>query len=220
MSVTIQPFDYSVDLMRSILWQDDTALNLQTLVKDQQNFVDSAYTKFWQDWYTNVFNLDTANDFGLAVWSIILGLPLFIDVSGDSDDKPIWGFDDDFYYNFDRGVFTTERNIILKTEEKRIVLKLRYFQLANRGDLIEINYFLRYVFKDNVIYGLDGLDMSMTYVLLFKMSQNLFKALMQYDLFPRPAAVKLKFYDGTLDTFGFDLETYKNFDNGYFYYGS
>jgi len=80
-----------------------------------------------EDWYTNVFNLQTANDFGLAVWSQILSLPLFGKYKPDPPDKPIWGFGTN-NQNFGHGNFTfNSGGINLTTEEKRLVLKLRYF---------------------------------------------------------------------------------------------
>src|SRR6185437_5055288 len=113
--------------------------------------------------------LQTANEFGLAVWSIILNLPLFIGPPPDPPGKPVWGFGDN-YENFDNGNFSNASGGItsLTIDEKRLILRLRYFQLISRGAIPEINAFLNYFFKAyGQVYVLDGLDMSMVVVFLF-----------------------------------------------------
>lgn len=228
MTQQIQEFDYSVNLTGNILWEYNNSTNLLSLINAKQIWYDENFTQFWTDWYTDVFNLQTANDFGLAVWSIILGLPLFINLFPENN-KPIWGLADDNTgangnKNFDNGNFAYEQNgIVLTTEQKRIVLKLRYFQLSTRADVLSVNAFLKFVFGDDVIYVLDGLDMSMVYVWLFEMDPVLLQALTLYDLLPRPAAVGIRYIPGLKPVFGLaDDDTgangNKNFDNGTFLY--
>ena len=85
---TIQEFDYSVDLLKAILWQYNESPNLLSLVTQKQEWYTQNQSEFWSDWYTNVFNLQTANLFGLAVWSIILNVPLYVPYVPEPDDKP------------------------------------------------------------------------------------------------------------------------------------
>jgi len=216
--MNIEKFDYSVNILRNLIWEYDDAPAMLSLLTAKQNWLITNQTQFWESWYTDVFNLQTANDFGLAVWSIILGLPLFIAPNPEPDDKPIWGFDDIGYQNYDNGTFANPSGgIVLTLEEKRLVLKLRYFQLITRGAIPEINEFLAFAFIDlGSIYALDGLDMTMVYVYLFSPSQDLLAALITYDLLPRPAGVLLHYIDATRETFGFDDSFYQNFDNGSF----
>lgn len=214
----IQEFNYTIDVLQAALWQHDVAPNILQLLQNKQNFINKNHTQFWQNWYTNVFNLDTANSFGLAVWSIILQLPLFIQVGPDND-KDIWGFDD-YDQNFDNGNFIGDSSgIILTPEQRRLVLKLRYFQLTTRADTPEINKFLAVLFADyGPFYALDGLDMTMTYVYLFPIDSKLLQALKEYDLLPPPATVGIKIIDGLRETWGFDQYN-QNFDNGTFFDG-
>src|SRR5271170_3537397 len=92
-SMNIELFDYSVNLLQAILWQYNTAENLQSLLNQKQTWYDVNQEQFWTDWYNNVFNLQTCNDFGLAVWSYILNIPLFLQSDPDVD-RPLWGFSD------------------------------------------------------------------------------------------------------------------------------
>ncbi|OWK44049.1 Prophage tail fiber protein [Fimbriiglobus ruber] len=140
----IQQFDFSVDLLRAILWQYTTATNLQGLLNQKAAWYDTNQTQFWEDWYTNVFDLATANDFGLSVWSIILGLPLFVNTGTPTG--PVFGFDAQTGYNFDNGIFGGSTSYDLPTETKRIALQLRYFQLTSSGTVPETNRMLAYVF--------------------------------------------------------------------------
>jgi hypothetical protein len=71
----IQQFDFSVNLLQALLWQYNGATNLQGLLEAKYNWYYTNQSQFWNDWIGNVFNLATADDFGLAVWSIILGQP-------------------------------------------------------------------------------------------------------------------------------------------------
>jgi uncharacterized protein DUF2612 len=215
----IQRFDYSVDILQVILWQYNDAEKLLSLLQDKQDWLNENQEQFWTDWFNNVFNLQTANDFGLAVWAIILGMPLFINVNPSPPGKPIWGFGP-YRKNFNRGVFPfSVGGLILTTEQKRLVLRLRYFQLITRGARPEINSFLNIVFSDlGSVYALDGLNMNMVYVFKFKPDPILLSVLQQYDLLPRPTAVGIKYVDSTRKTWGFG-QYHKNFNNGTFING-
>lgn len=242
---TIQQFDYSVNLLKAILWQYNESPNLISLITQKQEWYTQNQTDFWESWYTNVFDLQTANLFGLAVWSLILNVPLFVPYEPEPSDKPIWGFNEydpsyptleNSYVNFFGGNFSTRGDVtILTEEEQRFLLRLRYYQLITRGEVWDINKFLNYlVLTSNIgftgnIYALDDLDMTMRYVL----TNNTFPAvlldtLVQLDLLPRPAGVGIEeiiIYEGV--TWGFNAYTtpprvenvYTNFSFGNFYPG-
>jgi hypothetical protein len=218
----IQTFDYSVNLLDSILWQYDEATHLVSLVTQKQNWVTFNQTQFWTDWYNNIFNLLTANTFGLVVWSLILNLPLFILNEVEDPGKPIWGFNayiprptlENSYKNFGRkgiglslgGNFSVRGKIItLTTEEQRFLLRLRYYQLSNRCDVTDVNIFLDYLIRTSnigyvgTIYMLDNLDMTITYNFTGdNFPVNLLKAIQDFDVFPRPAGVDITYtIDGT-----------------------
>lgn len=218
MTTGIKELDCSVDLLRVILWQDENAENLRGLLELKQQWYEENHCQFWKDWYRDVFDLNTANDFGLRVWSEILDLPLFATNQPSPDDYPAWGFDSDTNRNFDNGNFAVDENsaFLLTTEQRRIILKLRYFQLITRGAIPEINRFLATLFGDGFIYALDGLDMTMVYVNTERLPAELRRAIVDLDLLPRPAGVKIRYVDGSLLSWGFDSDSNQNFDNGNF----
>jgi hypothetical protein len=211
----IQAFDYSIDLLQAILWQYNDAVKLQSILEQKQTWYDEQYSEFWEDWYRDVFDLRTANDFGLSVWAILLNVPLTI-TSGQTPAPDLWGFGP-FRRNFNRGNFApSSSGIKLTTAQKRLVLQLRYFQLITRGAIPEINRFLSYVFADyGQVYILDGLDMSIDYVFTFLPPSQLRFVLESFDVLPRPAAVGVNYVVLVRDTFGFGPFHF-NFNRGNF----
>lgn len=213
----IQEFDYSINILDFLLWQYNNAPSLTSLIDSKQSWYDTNVTGFLNEWYSDVFNLDTANDFGLAVWSIILDFPLFGEVNPDEPGKLIFGFDD-LNQNFDNGNFSNiNQQIGLTTEEKRLLLKLRYFTFTTRCDVPDVNSFLAYVFQPyGTVYMLDFQDMRIMYVFTYTVPDYLLDIMQQYDLLPRPAGVERKILLTTQALFGFD-DSNQNFDNGNFY---
>lgn len=213
----VQALDFSVDLLRALLWQYNDAARLEGLLRQKQEWYDANQTAFWENWVTDVFDLRTANDFGCAVWSIILNLPLFIS-SQDDPEKPIWGFDQ-YRENFGNGNFASISSSGLTTEQKRLALRLRYFQLVTTGAVSEINAFFAYLFEPlGPAYVVDGYDMRARYVFGFPVSSALEAVLTEFDLLPRPAGVKIDFVIlGDADGWGFG-RYHDTFNNGNFYH--
>ncbi len=229
----VQPFDASLNLLRSLLWAHNEAENLQGLLSLKQAWYDTNHAGFFDDWVRDVFNLSTANDFGLSVWSVILDLPLF----GDSVVSPpsylAFGFDTGEGFpatspirafadesdppTNEGGNFATDARgaIGLPTSQKRLLLQLRYYQLITRGAIPEINRFLRELFGPNEIYALDGLDMTMTYVLVGPVALDMLPVFQLFDVLPRPAAVEVSYVVAGVLSFGFG-DSNLNFDNGSF----
>lgn len=223
----VQGFNFDVDILQAILWQYNDATNLIGLLNNKQAWLDENQTNFWfnpdtspdgdqNGWYQNVFNLLTAQNFGLAVWSILLNVPVYIANTSPNENDLIFGFN---YYpgytknlNFYYANFSNlNTQITLTTEEQRFLLRLRYYQLITRGQLLswqanvsynptpyDINAFLNYLCETSdigytgTIYCVDNLNMTMTYVFTSgTFSSSLLQAILDLDLFPRPAGVLL-----------------------------
>lgn len=213
MTERIQPLDLFTDLSRALLWQYDKAARLQSLVAAKQAWYDAQHAGFWSDWIRDVFDLRTANDFGLTVWAQILNLPLLA-LAPASGDREVFGFGD-HNLNFENGNFgrDVDAALALSTEQRRLALRLRYFQLVTRGAIPEVNAFLNVLFGDEgSVYVLDGLDMSLTYVFDFLPDPSVTFVLEQFDLLPRPAGVSVRILINPADRFGF-APYYLNFEN-------
>jgi hypothetical protein len=211
----IQEFDHGVDLSQAILWQYDVAPNLQALISGKQAWYDQSQKGFWEDWYRDVFDLRTANDFGLTVWALILDVPLVADAPA-TEDRPVFGFGPhnlNFYQsNFGRDVVGA---IALTTEQKRLILRLRYFQLVSTGSVTDIDEMLAFLFADQgLCYVLDGLDMTMEYVFRFFPNARMLYVFENFDVLPRPAGVRLRILVNPGNSFGFD-PFYLNFNSNF-----
>lgn len=224
MSVRVQAFDFTVDLLQAILWQYTKAVRLQRLLELKSEYYEENQTQFWTDWITDVFDLQTANDFGLAVWAQILNVPL-VATTPATDDRPVFGFGADApppensNLNFFNGNFGQDQDgtVSLNTEQKRLVLRLRYFQLTSTGAPPEINAAMRAVFLDRygIVHVLDGQDMTMSYVFDFIPPSNVLFVLQNFDVLPRPAGVELNIEVTPRDRFGF-APYYQNFEHSNF----
>lgn len=217
MSDTVQQFDYSVDLLKALLWQHNNATALETLLRRKQEWYDVNQSAFWQSWYTDVFNLDTANEFGLSVWSRILAVPLQVQIEG-SREKEAFGFGAN-HKNFNTGNFARGQagEQPLTREQSRLVLKLRYFQLVSRGAVTEINEWLAALFEgQGTVFVVDSLDMTFaTYFFGFTPDAQLRFILEKYDLLPRPAGVGVQYQVQIRPSWGFGTN-HLNFNNGNF----
>lgn len=210
---TIQRFDFSVDLLRAILWQYNDASGLQSILRDKSGWYEENQKSFWENWTRDVFDLTTANDFGCAVWGVILGLPLSIGLPG-SGSAPVWGLGPD-NQNFENGPFgrLSSGAANLTLEHKRMLLRLRYFQLISDGSAPYANFVLQQVFGQG--YVLDNLDMTITYVFQEPLPFEVLTMLEEFDLLPRPAGVDINITYLTDKVFGFGPNN-QNFENGQF----
>ena len=189
----IQAFDFSVDLLKSILWEYNTALNLQDILEAKQSWYNVNQTAFWTNWITDVFDLQTCNDFGCAVWAIILGIPIGIVTAPIVNGQQPWGFDTTNLTNFNGFNFTstTITTIILTTAQKRTLLQLRYRQLTCRTTIPETNQILKSVLGSfGLMYITDNYNMTATLNCVFAIPTFIY-LLFSLDLIPRPECVSL-----------------------------
>lgn len=202
----IQDFDFSVDLLRCVLWQYNDATRLQSLLAQKQDWYVQNQTDFWQSWCRDVFDLRTANAFGLSVWGEILKESRETKVEGTGADYPAFGFGP-FRRNFKHGNFrrADAGHIRLSTDQYRMLLQLRYFKLTSRGTVPEINAFLQRLFGDQgAVYVLDPLDMSFAvYVFTFEPASWQRFVLTDMDTLPRPAGVGVSIRVVSRPSFGF-----------------
>lgn len=92
MSASIEDFEFSIDMLSALIWRNNEASAIQSLLQSKLAWYDQNHEKFWDDWCTNVFNLDTANAFGLSVWAQILGIPLQLIVAANPGPQFGFGF--------------------------------------------------------------------------------------------------------------------------------
>lgn len=206
MSAYIQDLDHSVDLLRCILWQYNDAERLQSIIAQKQEWYTENQAAFWESWTRDVFDLRTANDFGLAVWGRILRESRDAYVTGTDAGYPAFGFSA-YRKNFGHGNFRRANAgyVRLGADQFRLLLQLRYFKLISRGTVPEINAFMRRLFQDQGrVYVLDPMDMTLAiYVFTFAPTYWQRFILTDIDALPRPAGVGTSLRIVTRPVFGF-----------------
>lgn len=189
--------DLHVDLMRAILWQYEKAEDLQGIVRAQDAAHNSLVAGFWQRWYDEVFNIDTATPFGLSIWARILNVSLSVEFAPQLD-KTAWGVGPN------RRNFATPTNfgsreggqVTLTTEQARLVIRARYFSLTQAPTLTNINRFLqRYFWRGEAkVWVNDPQDMSYAiYTFSYTPGGDLSFLLDNVDILPRPSAVGIEY---------------------------
>ncbi len=217
--MNIQSFDFSLNLLRVVLWQYNDAQNLQDLIREKQEFYGVSHQQFWENWIRDVFDLRTANDFGLSVWAAILNIQTYTESEESPNNYPAWGFATSGpSNNFNNSNFATEPGSFgrLNTEQRRLLLRLRYYQLTTDGTIPEINAALLDVFNNQNTYVLDGGDMSIVYVFTTIPSTVFLTVLQEFDILPRPSGVQLTLRITPQVSWGFG-EFHSNFDSGNFF---
>jgi len=200
------------DLLQTLLWRFNDAVRLRSLVEQKQVWYDVNQKTFWESWVRDVFDLRTANDFGCAVWSVILDMPSLASQPA-KDARVSFGFGA-YRTNFNRGNFSNAVGTKLTLAEKRLLLRLKYLKLVSNGTLT-INETLQQVFSDfGPAYLIDMGGMACRYDFGFALSAPLAEAIDIYDVLPRPAGVYVSWRQ-TLKTFGFGVY-HLNFNRGAF----
>ncbi|MDR0675638.1 MAG: DUF2612 domain-containing protein [Elusimicrobiota bacterium] len=192
----IYNLDYNLNLFLSILWQYDNAKKLKAIFQKQQNFYDINVKKFLQDWFDNVFNLQTASSFGLSVWGKILDIerPTYQDSEGN-----IINYNDNQY---------------------RLLLKSVVIIYNMPKTLESINDYLDFMFShlgDNYVIDLNNMEIK--YVLSFFPTSEELVVLYNPKFLPKPAGVKLELIVlNDEETFGFNDSEMQPFNQGTFLY--
>lgn len=209
-----------IDLSSVIDWQRGSAEKLNKLIQLKQDWYDENHCDFWNDWVKDVFDLRTANEFGLSVWSVILDLPLFDRSVKSRPDYPAIYFGS-FKKNFSGGNFGTNQSTInaLTIDQKRIMLQLKAFIMHMRSSTFEINKKMTELFGFRSVYVLDNLDMSYTYVISGSELLSFISVIQDYDLLPRPNSVSVNVVIGSNPTPYLFGSSRDNYGNGNFHIG-
>lgn len=209
-----------IDLSSAIDWQRGSAEKLNKLIQLKQDWYDANYCDFWNNWVKDVFDLRTANEFGLSVWSVILDLPLFDQSLKSRPDYPAIYFGSS-KKNFSNGNFGQNASTVndLTTDQKRTMLQLKAFTMHMRSSTFEINKKMTELFGFRAVYVLDNLDMSYTYVISDSELLSFISVIQDYDLLPRPNSVSINVVIGSNPTPYLFGSSRDNYGNGNFHIG-
>ncbi len=184
----IKTFDYSIDVLRPLQWKENAAEKIHALLQNKQTWLDQNHTQFWQNFETDIFDLRTANNFGLAVWSIILDFPVFLN-PGSTSFTNNWGFGN-FRRNFNNANFNSSSTAstedqALSTEQLRLALRLWFYRLHMDGSVTQTNAILKDLFGHlGPAYVQDNLDMTITFKFDFALPASFLTVVEQDAIMP------------------------------------
>lgn len=184
----------TVSLLECLLWQYDKAERLKSLIQACQDEFEGNTTQFWDNFYSNIFNLDTANSFGLTVWGNLLGVqrPSYVD-----ENDQVLPYSDNMY---------------------RLFLKSRIFFMFNNGSVYQFNKYIQFLFPNLPILVLDNLDMSLDLIFYYTPSTEELAVLSNPDFLPRPSGVQINIkVINPQNIFGFEDSLLSGFDQGTFF---
>jgi len=167
--MTMTPFDGSIQ--QALKWSQNKAPGISSIIERKAEWYQNNHDQFWSGWQSAVFDIRTANPFGLMVWCIILGVPsapfgLYPAANG-------WGFGplrENFIHkagsppipgssnpNLTGGNFYGGGNKeILNMDEVRRALQTRYIALVSNGGVKFINRMLRYIWNGDQPWDMQG----------------------------------------------------------------
>lgn len=120
-----------------ITWQFDQAPNLCGLITALADIFQATTADFWDDWLSNVTNIDTANDFGLSLFGAILAFP-----------RPT--------------VTVGGTTATISTSLYRTILKARFKLLDGNSSVSDYCEYCNSIFGGDV-QVVDGLDMTLSF---------------------------------------------------------
>jgi hypothetical protein len=193
MSVDIGTINFTVNNSLCYLWQYDNATNLKALMQLKDDFLTINVQNFWEDFFSSIFNIKTADSFGLDLWGVTLGVsrPQYT----NSNDE-IVPFSDDMY---------------------RKLLLARILKYNINGSVASINDYLNFVFENQSVALINNYDMTVRIMFYSSISPEDLAVIESEDFIPLPTGVKIDYQIIPKNTtFGFDGSTLTGFDTGTF----
>ena len=188
-------YQYSVDLRECVTWQYASAPNLIALLEKKNNFY--AYcAEFLRGWYTGVFNLPSATEFGLVIWALILSHVNYIEVSASIGTKS-FGFGQ-YHKNFFESNFALS-NFIYKLQAAELgnVLKAQCYNLQTNGSLYDLNRIVNLVFPNHGAYiEVDYANRVLTYVFPMPLTDDELSIAVYSNVLQIPLGMKKKIING------------------------
>ena len=176
---------------------------IRQLVSDRKSYFPTT----WQDqFYDVVWNVDTAQGFGLDIWGRIVGVGREVQIPADdyfgfSSAPQSWSpFGEDSFYT---GPASTSTFRLADPAFRVLILAKALANIAD-VDASSLNRVLQRLFPDRGRAWVNDLgSMSMRAVFEFPLESWEFAVLTMGGVFPRPAGVGVKIAQIPVDTFGF-----------------
>lgn len=147
----------------------------------------------FDSFYDLVWNVLTAQGWGLDVWGRIVGVERAIQIPGSVS---LFGFNEagSSWTGFDQGTFyggeSISQNYVLSDADFRTLILAKAAGNISDGSIPAVNQILMTLFRDRGdAYVVDGLDMTLTYTFTFPLTPVELAIVSQLDVLPNAAGV-------------------------------
>lgn len=180
-----------IDVQRTVISQYSASPTLVQLILSMNQYLDPAANI--DAFYDLVWNVDTAEGWGLDVWGRIVGVGRVLAVANDK----VFGFDEASTASaspFNEGTFyvggATTNNYSLTDAAYRVLILAKALANISDGSVPAINQILLRLFPGRGnCYVTDGLDMTMTYTFDFDLTAVEQAIVEQSGVLPKPCGV-------------------------------
>ena len=189
---------------QTVISQYANSPTLLALINNMNNYfeVDTDFDNF----YKNIWDIDSAVGFGLDIWGRIVGIkreiqiPASIEYFGFSEASPgVGAFNDQPFYS---GVSPETTTYSLSDDAYRQLILIKALANISATTAPAINKLLQSLFPGQRCYVIDDGGMMMRYVFEFLLTPYQF-AIMTSGALPIPAGVVVSMMDTNLPCFGF-----------------
>lgn len=181
------------DVQKTVLSQYSCAPTLNALIEAWNQTLDP--TRLIETWFTNIWNLDTAQGYGLDVWGRIVGVERVLTLSTDSffgfaepQDLTLQPFNAAPWYS---GTQTTS-NYRLSDEAFRQLINAKALANITDGSITSLNAILMTLFAgQGDVWVADSGTMTLTYTFNFAPSAVQVSLIQSSGVLMRPAGVRV-----------------------------
>jgi hypothetical protein len=179
------PFDW----MQTVISQYGNSYNLLNIIDAFSQSVDM--TENIDNWYDDVWNVQTAQGYGLDVWGRIVGVSRILPVT-----TKYFGFEEAGFSSADpfnvSPFYTGEpitSNYSLSDDAFRQLIYAKAAANIWDGSIGGLNFILRTLFPGKVCYVTDGQNMTMQYVFDFALTPVQISIVFAIGILPKPTGV-------------------------------
>lgn len=180
------------DYLQTIISQYAQSPTLNQLIANANNNIDPA--PLIDDFYNMVWNVDTAQGYGLDVWGRIVGVGRVLEIAASK----FFGFDEATSFSadpFNQSPFysgqTINNNFILADPGFRTLIYAKALANITDGSIRSLNQILTILFGGvGNAYVQDNLNMSLTYTFTFTPTPVDVAIIQQSGVLPRPTGVQ------------------------------
>lgn len=205
-----------LNVNQTIISQYANSPTINQLIESMNGYIDPRTNM--ENFYDFVWNVDTAEGFGLDIWGKIVGVvrTFKVTLSGER-----FGFDEGLDYQpFNQAPFYNPSDInsvTLDDTDYRRLIMIKALANISVTTAQSMNKIIRELFPGRVCYVVDTGNMTIRYFFGFTLTPEEYGILTQSGAMPKPAGVKVEIFQIDPDvTFGFAGSDCQPFGEGAF----